>query len=391
MRTRNWILTALTCLMLLCYHSLLRIYYTDHIRDLQSHAKGSSQDGGGMARRNDGYAYVFYATADLYACSTLVNIHRLRTLKSTIPIHVLASEFLSVPFMNALHDANVTVHIEETPQTPALLGSYYEDSLLKMLVFKMHKLDPTLRRVLILDSDQLILKHFDNLFSDLPVVDLAAPRAYWSPPEDAGAVFSSAFMMINLSDRLWETVNRTLPSNGDLADGASVSAPAGADMDVLNDLFGDTATLLSGEYVTLNSHWETWEVPRWFHPVGAPLVSRTVSSRVPGETSEAREAPSVEPQADLKVRGAVDHQVPLGDLAAGPGPRHPQDSEVSRQLSQLQEYASVVHFTALGKPWTYTEQEVADERPEAHPLFSRQFGMWRDVAGQVCPETWDVK
>ncbi|ROW15695.1 hypothetical protein VPNG_02191 [Cytospora leucostoma] len=388
MRTRNWIFTALMCLMLLCYHSLLRVYYTNQIRDLQGHAKGSSKDGIENSGCNDGFAYVFYATADLYACSTLVNIHRLRTLKSTIPIHVLASEYLSVPFMNALEDANVTVHIEETPQTPALLGSYYEDSLLKMLVFKMHKLDPALERVLILDSDQLILKHFDKLFSQLPGVDIAAPRAYWSPPRNAGTVFSSAFMMINLSDRLWDIVNQTLPSSGGLADGASASA--GADMDILNDVFGDTAMILSGEYVTLNSHWETWEVPKWFHPVDAPLINRTVSSRGP-EISEARKEPSVEPQADLKVRGDVDHQMPLGGLAVESRPRHPQDSEIFRHLSQLQEYASVVHFTALGKPWTYTEQEVIDERPEAHPLFSKQFGMWRDIAGQVCPETWDVK
>ncbi|KAK7732301.1 hypothetical protein SLS53_008592 [Cytospora paraplurivora] len=388
MRTRNWIFTALTCLMLLCYHSLLRIYYANQIRDLEGHAKGFSKDGGDIAGCNDGFAYVFYATADLYACSTLVNIHRLRTLRSTVPIHVLASDYLSVSFMNALEDANVTVHIEETPQTPALLGSYYEDSLLKMLVFKMHKLDPTLKRVLIIDSDQLILKHFDNLFSDLPVVDIAAPRAYWSPPQTSRTVFSSAFMMINLSDRLWETVNQTLPNNGGLADGASASA--GADMDILNDVFGDTAMILSGEYVTLNSHWETWEIPKWFHPANAPLFNRTVSSHVP-EISEARKQPSVEPQADLKVRGDVDHQMPLGYLAVESRPRHPQDSEIFRQLRQLQEYASVIHFTALGKPWSYTEQEVIDERPEAHPLFSKQFGMWRDIAGQVCPETWDVK
>ena len=39
----------------------------------------------------------------------------------------------------------------------------------------MHRLEPSLKRVLLFDSDQLILKHFDNLFSDIPPVDLAAP------------------------------------------------------------------------------------------------------------------------------------------------------------------------------------------------------------------------
>lgn len=376
MRTRNWIFTALTLLVFSFYHSLLKLYYISQIRHLSGHGGRSSNYG----REKDGFAYVFYATADLYACSTLVNIHRLRALNSTIPIHVLASEYLSVPYMDALQDANVTVHIEETPYARFLARSYYEDCLLKLLAFKMHKLDPSLKRVLVLDSDQLILKHFDDLFFDLPRVDLAAARAYWLPPGEA--VFSSAFMMITLSDRLWEKVNQTLP-----LDEWPAGDPRGADMDILNDELGDTAMVLSGEYVTLNSHWEDWRLPNWLHPEDSPPSNRTILDVVPN-ISDLMDKPPVKPLADLKARDTS--QSPVAHLES-PTPRFPEDSEMFQQLTQLHEYASIIHFSALGKPWAYSAQEVKEERPDAHPLFAFQFGMWRKVASEVCPEDWSVK
>ncbi|ROW07247.1 hypothetical protein VMCG_03798 [Cytospora schulzeri] len=377
MRTRSWIFTAVTFLIFLFYHSLLKIYYKDQSRGLSDQGRRASSKNVG---ENDGFAYVFYATADLYACATLVNIQRLKTLGSTIPIHVLASDYLSIPYMDALQDADVTVHIEETPRARLPYGSYYEDCLLKLLAFKMHKLDPSLKRVLIFDSDQLLLKHFDNLFSDLPRVDLAAPRAYWQTPKEA-AGFSSAFMMITLSDRLWEKVNKTLSGDEWPAEGS-----LGADMDILNEELGDTATILSGEYVTLNSHWESWWLPSWFHPEDTPSYNRTISDIVP-DSSELMDKPSAAPLADLKSRGT--DQSTMAHLEHKP--LFPEQSEIFQQLIQLQEYASIVHFSALGKPWTYSVQEAMQERPGAHPLFAYQFGMWRKVASEVCPEDWSVK
>lgn len=427
MRTRNWIFTSLTILVLLFYHSLLKLYYTHQI------IGPSSLGFPGLSSKNiegnDGFAYVFYATADLYACSTLVNIHRLRALNSTIPIHVLASEYLSVPYMDALQGADVTVHVEETPYARYLAGGYYEDCLLKMLAFKMHKLDPSLKRVLIFDSDQLVLKHFDNLFTDLPRVDLAAPRAYWLPP--AGAPFSSAFMMITLSDRLWDKVNQSLP-----IDEWPPAPPKGADMTILNDEFQDTAMILSGEYVTLNSHWEDWGLPNWFHPEDSPSLNRSITQVVPNIAELSRyfpkattfpswkfpgseicsfessrgypyglylatpvsfplrqiltlvvvvDKPPVEPLTDLKPRDTSQGPV---NARRQPTTRFPESSEIFQQLIQLHEYASIIHFTALGKPWKYSAQDVMWERPDAHPLFAFHFGMWRKVASEVCPEDW---
>jgi hypothetical protein len=38
---------------------------------------------------------------------------------------------------------------------------------------------------------------------------------------------------------------------------------------------------------------------------------------------------------------------------------------------------SVVHFTALGKPWAYSTDEVRSLRPNAHPLFYDMWDKWR--------------
>ncbi|KAK5273380.1 hypothetical protein LTR40_013819, partial [Exophiala xenobiotica] len=40
----------------------------------------------------------------------------------------------------------------------------------------------------------------------------------------------------------------------------------------------------------------------------------------------------------------------------------------------------VLHFTALGKPWSFTVQGVHRMRPDAHPLFAEQFLLWRRAA-----------
>lgn len=45
----------------------------------------------------------------------------------------------------------------------------------------------------------------------------------------------------------------------------------------------------------------------------------------------------------------------------------------------------ILHFTALGKPWTYTIEGANKLRPQAHPLFTQQFLLWRLAAKQICP------
>jgi hypothetical protein len=48
--------------------------------------------------------------------------------------------------------------------------------------------------------------------------------------------------------------------------------------------------------------------------------------------------------------------------------------------------ASVVHFTALGKPWSRTVDEVRALRPRAHELFYEMWATWRQARAEILVE-----
>ncbi|KAI6865329.1 hypothetical protein KC338_g5115 [Hortaea werneckii] len=388
-----------------------------------------------------GFAYAFYATSDSYACSALVNIYRLQhELETKLPIHMLVSDGVSSPYIQSFEAAGVFVHHEQTPKLKSsMVGSYYEDCLLKLLAFKLHTLDPRLKRVLALDSDQLVMQNLDHLFAGLPEVDLAAPRAYWLSRD----FLASTFMMISLSDRLWKTVEDALDTIG----------YDKFDMDLINDLLGDTVMMLSGEYVTLNSHWEDWNLPKWYHPTQElnmttiDIINSLAGShggigkrQVEGESMPQPEMdagqgaepprPSVSgappPLAMLppsmqaepsehpmpKLWDAQQPSIAHAALASGTQQPHPvpsfnkdppnsqpslppeQDTATPRflpshpftqELYNLQDAAAVIHFTAQGKPWARPVELIKAARPDAHPLLAAQFELWRETAERVCP------
>ena len=68
-----------------------------------------------------------------------------------------------------------------------------------------------------------------------------------------------------------------------------------------------------------------------------------------------------------------------------PSPRFPSTHPLTAELYGLYETAAVVHFTALGKPWTHSGKTVAAYRNDAHPVFAELFEMWRTTAQEVCP------
>jgi hypothetical protein len=281
---------------------------------------------------DDGFAYVFYATTDKYACSVLVNADRLKTqLRSLVPIHVLVSPSVSSAYIQAFRNAGITVHQEEPPPSATGGGDFYKDSLLKLVAFKLHQLDPGLKRVLVLDSDQLVMKSLDALFYELPLVDLAAPHAYWIDDDTV----ASTFMVIQLSDRLWEQVSAAMAEDWR-------SGRTRPDMDLVNDVLGSTAMKLGGEYVTLNSHWESWNLPPWYHP----------------------------PEAF--GRGVV-------------MPRMWEHRPNFQALQDLYDVAPVIHFTAAGKPWTWSVADVHRSHMAAHPVLTEQFKVWRESAMGLCP------
>ncbi|KAK5017813.1 hypothetical protein LTR60_001771, partial [Cryomyces antarcticus] len=407
------------------------------------------------------YAYVFYATQDEYACSVLVNIQRLQDVFHTQHrIFVLASLGVAPEYIHAMEVRNVTVSVQTPPRLADGSVGYYQDCLLKLLGFKMHEIEPSLKRVMVLDADQLILKNMDGIFAGLPEVDLAAPRAYWIAKD----FFSSTFMLINLSERLWKTVQDGL---------AGIKADK-YDMDLANELLGDTVMMLPGRYATPNSHWEDWNVPKWYHSKNSTvkaqsnethtpilsikrgeLIRRSVAEEVhfasgssfasdstiqtsseddseadesniaaghatdrvipPNPSAAKKSAAAAKPPTNALSRILPSQfQVPSGqsvtddnsdsDNEAGqllapfhilpPSPPPPPPAVPSpplpqrplyNELTDLQDEVAVLHFFALGKPWTYSLQQVAKARPTAHPMFLEQFRIWRQTAREVCP------
>ncbi|KAH0163018.1 hypothetical protein KCU67_g5721, partial [Aureobasidium melanogenum] len=54
------------------------------------------------------------------------------------------------------------------------------------------------------------------------------------------------------------------------------------------------------------------------------------------------------------------------------------------ELFSLYDQVSVLHFTAMGKPWGVNRNILSERRPGAHPLFAEQFMAWRKVAKEIC-------
>lgn len=313
------------------------------------------------------FAYVFYATQDNYACSVLVNVNRLNNVFNTSHrIIVLVKPDLPSSYLTALTAQNATVIPYEPPSLADNHAPYYQDVLLKLVGFRLHHYIPSLKRVLILDSDQLILQSLDHIFG-LPDVDIAAPRAYW---QSEG--FTSAFILVSLSDRLWDRV-----SNGLFNIEHDVF-----DMDLMNKLFAKTLMVLPGDYATLNSHWETNDIPSWwqgdeplqtvFLPPPKPIPSNIVMNGTNHTlTSSDRERLALISNENFEKAKLKERQARLQDV-----------------LYEVVSDVKVLHFTAVGKPWSYRAADVKSTKPNAHPLLAEHFRTWRNAAREMCPN-WD--
>ena len=331
------------------------------------------------------YAYVFYATSDPYACSVLVNIHRLQRLFiTTIPIHVLVTPDVSTPYLFAFRASNITLHIQQPPPlSGGLHGGYYGDCLLKLLAFKLHVLSPGLERVLAFDANQLILRNLNALFTGLPPVGLAAPRAYWLAKD----YLASTFLMITLSDRLWKTVETAL---GELESNEF-------DMDLVNKVLGNDVMMLSGEYVTLNSHWEDWNLPGWFHGgqevnwttvkmINDIAAGRFGAQSVAKKGNKRRNGPILLDTDTPAVQGALVPEKPFTTESTHtpPSMRFPSQHPLNLALYDLLNATAVIHFTAVGKPWSQNAEMLRLMKPDAHPVLSQLVEIWCTTAQDVC-------
>ncbi len=397
------------------------------------------------------YAYVFYATDPDYACSVLVNLDRLKNLfNTTHRVIVLVKPDLSSPYLTAFTDLDATVIPYDPPRLANNEPQYYHDVLLKLVAFRLHHYIPSLKRVLILDADQLILQSLDHVFN-LPAVDVAAPRAYWTN----GNGITSAFLLVSLSDRIWEKMSQSL----------STIRQNVFDMDLVNEMFTRTFLILPGDYATLNSHWETNDIPEWWQGTPPPLPStppkqqpvpqvealpqspppeqppqeapqpplQQTPEQPPQPPSETQEPPQERPQPSQTTSEQPSNppSPPASQTLLGEPPSTPtqlpaqQPSQVSnmnsneKQTSNVKVQAlrarylepgdeelrkrkevykdvlhkvyadvKVLHFTALGKPWTWPLGDIEEERPLAHELFKAQFQTWHDGSRKLCNPAW---
>lgn len=350
------------------------------------------------------YAYVFYATEAEYACSVLINIDRLNNVFHTKHrIIVLVKPTVSSGYLSRFTAQNATVVPYEPPPLHDNDVPYYADVLLKLVGFRLHQFIPSLKRVLILDSDQLILQSLDHVFY-FPAVDLAAPRAHWQGTFG----FTSAFLLVSLSDRLWNRIELALHSiNHDIFD-----------MDLLNRMFAETVMILPGDYCTLNSEWETNSIPKWWQGSEPPReLSWTPRRKLP----PAPDPPPIEIppslQGPLSTNNTSDlsepDQVLLSEYCNATVRREAiiqaardavevvhkdqvrkdelreRGKRLSTTLEDVYKEVKVMHYTAFGKPWQKYLEEVKRKRPDAHPLFAKGFEVWRMKAAEICP--WEGK
>ncbi|KAG6186743.1 hypothetical protein E4U36_000437 [Claviceps purpurea] len=280
--------------------------------------------------------YAFYAHNDIYACSLLVNAHILRHVFHTrYRIVAILSDGVSTAMRDRLVERNITI-MDDTP-LPLHEGTipYYDGCLLKLSAFKLHEYDPTIQRALVLDADQLILQNLDDLFDIRPAVQFMAPTAYWL----SNRTISSTCMLIQPGAQVWDRV-KTAAAN---------MTSSEYDMDLMNRLFGDpeeTPVRLNSKFVTLNSHWEDWNLPAWFN-------------------------------------NATEHQGPTWFEDAER--QAAKDRATSLEMHALHNQAAIVHFTAVGKPWSLATEDLRKRKPDAHPLLAQQWRTWRSLAMQECP------
>lgn len=136
------------------------------------------------------YAYVFYASNDAYACSALVNMARLqRTLPEDVDMVMIAFDGLSLAIRDvATHQLGALIYntssFGKEYDMGFPIGKYdgvYRHCFLKFLAFLLPS--DTYLRLIVLDSDSLVLRAPRHLFQLPEELPLAVPSAYWLRPQ----------------------------------------------------------------------------------------------------------------------------------------------------------------------------------------------------------------
>jgi hypothetical protein len=369
----------------------------------------------------------------------MVNIHPLRRLFHTPhPIYLLVSDEVSIRYKTVFRErCNVTIIEHEPPALPTGSAPYYKDVMLKLVAFKMYVWAPMVKSVMVLDGDVLVLRNLDSLFGRVELleqghggVNVAAPHAYWLGGPVLGV--TSAMMVVRLSEGLWARMEAVLEgvrleSRVDVYDMDLINQeffkPGGPDGDGdgegKGDRHGHDGLVLPGEFCTLNSHWEVGEVPAWSrfrrdHIRWPPEGRRALSIGRQDRGVRKLEEQDGKQGRRLSLRSMLESRSRSGARGQQSRDEEDENEEAKRNgtltdghrtqpgkgdasvlrydpalvdplTSIFHNDVYVLHFTALGKPWSFTVKGVRRMRPDAHPMFAEQFLLWRRAAKYVCP------
>lgn len=194
------------------------------------------------------YAYVFYATDDQYALSSLVAVLQLKRLKAPeniafVLLHLNVSEKILALFKRF----NV-IAIRCKP-LPYLSCNYYRHCLIKLNVLSLTQYE----RVLFLDADAMPMQTMEELFTFEFDERIAAPRCWW---QNRGA--TSALLLVKPCLELMSRVIKYFPT---------ADQDRFFDMDIINEEFlyrNAHLHLLDPRYGCLNSVWEQRQASCFF-------------------------------------------------------------------------------------------------------------------------------
>ena len=190
------------------------------------------------------------------------------------------------------------------------------------------------------------------------------------------------------------------------------------DMDLLNKMFAETVMLLPGDYCTLNSEWETNNIPKWWQGSEPPRDPAWKPSRklpptpdpLPIEVPPSLKGPlstnntsilsatdqvllaeyrNATARREAKIQEARDAVEAVHKEQVWKDELKERGKRLGTTLEDLYMDVKVMHYTALGKPWQRRLAEVKKARPDAHPLFAKGFEVWRTRAAEICP--WGEK
>jgi hypothetical protein len=201
----------------------------------------SSTFNSSVQRPND-WAFVSYATNDIYACNNLILFESIRMhlpKGEQVPADFVSivSSGVSDKYRKKLTESGIKIEAVETfSSSDTRADPTWKNSLTKLHLFQLEQY----KRVVYADADALAVKDMLPLFN-LPSSFLWAPRAYWLEQP----LFQSTLLVAEPDKRYYDILVNALDSQ-------KTSGKVLYDMDILNEVFKDYVGLLPGSHVLLN-------------------------------------------------------------------------------------------------------------------------------------------